>query len=94
MTRGQDFEDYIRFEIPKLLNLSSAKEAAVKNIFIKFSDFTKSLSDNSPREFSMFFEEFKRRIEKISICKDPKGMKTISYYDKNGIKRSDWGNKK
>ena len=69
--RSLEFERYLRNAMPRKLNLSDAKGAAVENIFYGFADVLRPLESKAPDEFSFFVDEFIRKIEKANKARCP-----------------------
>lgn len=78
-TDCSDFEYWIRFELPKRLNLTESKQAAMKSVFYHFSDVVKPLHEKAPREFRIFFSNLQRLINRVELKRCPRG-----YYLNNG----------
>lgn len=64
--RSLEFERYLRNAMPRKLNLSDAKSAAVESIFYGFADVLRPLESKAPDEFNFLVDEFIRRIEKAN----------------------------
>lgn len=79
-----EFEYWIRDILPKQLNLSDAKKAAMNSLFYHFSDSVKLLVKKALIEFDIFFSGLKKIIEKTSKKRCPKGYFTYCdrYYEK------------
>jgi hypothetical protein len=58
--------------MPRKLNLSGAKSAAVESIFYHFADVSRPLESKAPEEFSLFMDEFVRKVDKASRARCPK----------------------
>lgn len=77
-----DFEFFLRFELPWMLNLSPSKQVATEINFTHFADFTDSLTKKAPKEFEFFFKEFRENLGKIAKWRVHKEFKIIPiYYD-------------
>lgn len=70
--RSLEFERYLRHTMPRKLNLSAAKSAAIETVFYHFADVLRPLESKAPEEFSFFLEEFVRTVEKASKRRCPK----------------------
>lgn len=70
--RSLDFERYLRHTMPKKLNLSDAKSAAIESVFYAFADVLRPLESKAPAECHFFIDEFVQRIEKASRKRCPK----------------------
>ena len=70
--RSLEFERYLRNTMPRKLNLSDAKSAAVERIFYGFADALRPLESRAPDEFSFFIDEFIKKIEKTNKARCPK----------------------
>jgi hypothetical protein len=66
-----EFENYMRIQLPRKLNLSQSKQVACETIFYHFSDYAKELAEKSPDEFRYFFDNLKDRIDRISTSRSP-----------------------
>ena len=70
--KNLDFERYLRHTMPKKLNLSAAKSAAMESVFYHFADVLRPLESKASEEFKFFVGEFVRKIEKASTKRCPK----------------------
>ena len=70
--RSLEFERYFRHTMPRKLNLSAAKSAAVEKMFYGFADVLRPLESKASEEFSFFLDEFVRTVEKASRARCPK----------------------
>ncbi len=70
--RSLEFERYLRHTMPRKLNLSQAKSAAIESTFYHFADVLRPLESKAPEEFSSFLDEFVRTVEKASKTRCPK----------------------
>ena len=80
---GFEFEFFLRYELPKLLNLSPSKRVAMELKFQRFRDHVRPLVEEMPQEFGVFFEEMRETAKKVLRFRPPRGYKTIPYWDKD-----------
>ena len=69
--RAWEFENFLRFEMPWMLNLSPSKQLATEIQFNHLADFVDSLIKKSPKEFDFFFKEFQKNLIRISKWRAP-----------------------
>ena len=72
---AMDFEAFLRFKLPKLLNLSKSKTVGMRTKFLQFSNFINFSGSENLEEFERFFNEFRKRVKKVSKYRSPKGTK-------------------
>ena len=77
---GYDFENWICFELPRLLNLSASKETAVIGTFGNFADTVRQLERVAQDEYYLFFKSLKDNFEEVSRWKAKKGSRAIRGY--------------
>ena len=70
---GKDFEDFMRFEVPCILNLSPSKQVALRIKFSNFADMVRPLAKKGPKEFEYFVNEFENLIRSVERWRAPKG---------------------
>lgn len=83
--RAWEFENFLRFEMPWMLNLSTSKQVATEIQFTHLADFVDSLIKKAPKEFDFFFSEFQKNLIKISKWRVPKGTKIVPVFYKGNI---------
>lgn len=66
------FERYLRHIMPKKLNLSEAKSAAIESVFEHFADVLRPLESKAQEEYQFFMQEFVRNVEEASRMRCPK----------------------
>lgn len=66
MSRSLDFEIWLCFTLPKLLNLSAAKRRNMEIFFHKFADYIRILESTDPKTFNLFIDEFQKRMQKVA----------------------------
>jgi len=66
MNRSIDFESWLRFTLPKLLNLSAGKSRNMGIFFHKFADYLRILESADPKAFNLFIDEFQKRMQKVA----------------------------
>lgn len=74
--QGLDFENFLRFELPWLLNLSGSKCVATKVVFSNFADHARMVANIAPVEFKEFFDKLEDCFEEISQRRAPRGYVT------------------
>ncbi len=72
-TSSLEFERYLRLIMPKELNLSEARSAAIESVFEHFADILRPLESNARKEYQFFVQEFVKRVEKASKMRCPQG---------------------
>ena len=65
------FEYCLTRDLPWKLSLSKSKQVAMKVKFYGFANFAAPLARKAPKEFRLFFDEFKKRIDEIHKWKCP-----------------------
>jgi len=79
MNNKLDFEEYLRYSLPKILKLSPAKQVGFKKAFSFFSNYLGFLDEENKE---MFLSEFKRRVERASKFRSKKGYKVVPIINK------------
>lgn len=82
---GLDFENFLRFELPWLLNLSGSKCVATQRMFSNFADYARIVANKAPLEFEEFFEELENSFRKIYKWRAPKGYITVQKMTKDDM---------
>jgi hypothetical protein len=82
---GLDFENFLRFELPWLLNLSGSKCVATEIMFSNFADYARMVANKSPMEFKEFFKELENSFQEIYKWRAPKGYVTAQKMTKDDI---------
>ncbi|NQT34495.1 hypothetical protein HQ587_04830 [bacterium] len=86
-----DFEDFLKCEMPHLLNLSPSKQVATKYIFDHFADCLRSLEKSDKENMFLFVSAFCERLRKISKWRSPRGYKVIPKFTQDGIAKTSDG---
>ena len=84
MDLQHDFEDYLRWELPYILNLSPSKQVATAQVFYHFSDLAMPLAKKAPKEFADFFRNLKAHFHRISKWRCPSSHKIAPMLTKCG----------
>lgn len=79
---GFEFEYFLRYEFPKLLNLSRSKRVAMDLKFTRIRDYAQPLAEEAPEEFEAFFGEIKKIAKKVQVFRAPRGYKVIPWWNK------------
>jgi len=72
-SKSLQFEYWFRHILPKQLNLSDSKSAALESIMCMFADYVRPLEKKAPREFDLYFSKLKAVVEKASKSRKPYG---------------------
>jgi hypothetical protein len=65
MNIQHEFENWLRHDLSWKLYLSKSKQVAMNIKFYGFANFTSPLARKAPKEFRLFFEEFKKIIDEV-----------------------------
>ncbi len=74
---GYEFETWLRYVAPGDFKASTSKKVAMGIVFSRIADCVRPLVDKAPHEFQTFFEEMKKRSQKIGKWKAPRGHRCI-----------------
>ena len=70
---GLDFEHFMQLKLPYKLNVSGAKQVALRIRFSRFADSVRPLARKAPEEFNYFMDEFEKTINSVECWRPPKG---------------------
>ncbi len=95
MNKSIDFESWLRFTLPKLLNLSYGKSRNMGIFFHKFADYLRIIESADPKAFNLFINEFQKRMNKVAKRqpRKPYPKETIDALSKDGYVFSNNGYK-
>jgi len=65
MNIQHEFEYWLRRDLSWKLYLSKSKQVAMNIKFYGFADFAAPLARKAPKEFRLFFDEFKKMIDEV-----------------------------
>jgi hypothetical protein len=69
------FEHWLRFTVPRQLNLSPSKQVAMEKKFDHFADLVRPLEKKAPAEFERFFKALQTKIQEVNTWRAPRGTR-------------------